>query len=432
MDLYKRAVEFATEKHKGQTDKNGIDYIQHPLRVASKLSDPVLRAAAMLHDVVEDTGTPIEEIRELFGDAVAFYVDCLTLKRGETYEAFINRIIKSGPKAVELKTADINDNMNPARLSSLDPKTRERLINKYTWAKTQMEGNVEDTFESFVDKWELNVLTEKYVWGSGQIDEALKIKVSDPTQPWGNPVLPVNRNGKVDVDTIDDVLKPVYDKAFAMAKTSEKELESTLKKYIPHNGKLIIDVKEYDSFKDKIAGRKERREANKIHDVLRSAILLPDEKTTEDVVARMKRDLNLHEYESKDFGTDETYGYYGSHHFKIVLSNGLIAEVQVMPKKLWVYKGVAHGVYNKLRSDKPIDDTDRTTLLKKSKDLFRRGNAVANVHFDVDSGITSKSEKERRKEAKKIRDAEMAAAQRKEDERIAKYPKHAHASAKKV
>ena len=42
-DLYKRALAFATEKHKGQTDKSGADYIDHPIRVASRVSDPVLK-----------------------------------------------------------------------------------------------------------------------------------------------------------------------------------------------------------------------------------------------------------------------------------------------------------------------------------------------------------------------------------------------------
>lgn len=78
----KNAIDFATEKHKGQIRKSGEEYITHPLKVASFLVDWGMDidsvVAGVLHDVVEDTETPLEEIAEKFGEDIAFLVDGVT------------------------------------------------------------------------------------------------------------------------------------------------------------------------------------------------------------------------------------------------------------------------------------------------------------------------------------------------------------------
>jgi len=76
------AIDFATEKHKGQKRKSGEPYITHPLSVAHTLIewdmdiDSVL--AGVLHDTVEDTDASLAEIENLFGRDVAFLVDGVT------------------------------------------------------------------------------------------------------------------------------------------------------------------------------------------------------------------------------------------------------------------------------------------------------------------------------------------------------------------
>ncbi len=76
------AIDFATEKHKGQMRKSGEEYITHPLKVASFLvewgMDIDTIIAGVLHDVVEDTETPLDEIEEHFGKDIAFLVDGVT------------------------------------------------------------------------------------------------------------------------------------------------------------------------------------------------------------------------------------------------------------------------------------------------------------------------------------------------------------------
>ena len=81
-DRIARAFEFASEAHEGQQRRSGEDFIQHPLGVARILTDlhadDATLEAALLHDVVEDTGVTTDELRAEFGDEVAQLVEGVT------------------------------------------------------------------------------------------------------------------------------------------------------------------------------------------------------------------------------------------------------------------------------------------------------------------------------------------------------------------
>src|SRR5919112_628357 len=81
-ELLRRAYVFSAFEHKGQLRHSGEPYLVHPLEVADLLADMrldvVAIAAGLLHDIVEDTQTPIERIRELFGADVAHVVEGVT------------------------------------------------------------------------------------------------------------------------------------------------------------------------------------------------------------------------------------------------------------------------------------------------------------------------------------------------------------------
>lgn len=81
-DLLRRAFEFARAAHKGQCRKSGEPFVSHPVEVAIILGDLRMDAetvaAALLHDVVEDTDTTKEDLARLFGEAVADLVDGVT------------------------------------------------------------------------------------------------------------------------------------------------------------------------------------------------------------------------------------------------------------------------------------------------------------------------------------------------------------------
>ena len=81
-DLLARAFRFAAEAHEGQQRRSGEAFIRHPWGAAKILAD--LRqdeqtiAAALLHDVVEDTGTDMEAVRSEFGEEIAQLVEGVT------------------------------------------------------------------------------------------------------------------------------------------------------------------------------------------------------------------------------------------------------------------------------------------------------------------------------------------------------------------
>ncbi len=85
------AFELAREAHAMQKRKTGEPYIIHPVAVATIVAmelklgaNPVI--AAFLHDVVEDTDYTIDDIRQRFGDDVAFLVSVVTKKNTGNYE----------------------------------------------------------------------------------------------------------------------------------------------------------------------------------------------------------------------------------------------------------------------------------------------------------------------------------------------------------
>lgn len=85
------AFELAREAHAPQVRKTGEPYILHPIAVASIAAEELHLdvnsvIAAFLHDVVEDTDHPLEEIQSRFGDDVAFLVNVLTKKEKKNYD----------------------------------------------------------------------------------------------------------------------------------------------------------------------------------------------------------------------------------------------------------------------------------------------------------------------------------------------------------
>jgi (p)ppGpp synthase/HD superfamily hydrolase len=136
MPTLEDAIALAVEAHRGQRDKAGQTYILHPLRVMMRLETDAERMAAILHDVVEDTPYTLERLRELgYPEEVLGALDCLTKREGESYEAFIERILPH-PLARRVKLADLEDNMDVRRLPTVGSKETERLARyRAAWAR---------------------------------------------------------------------------------------------------------------------------------------------------------------------------------------------------------------------------------------------------------------------------------------------------------
>src|SRR5262245_26060322 len=81
-ELLRRAFEYAEKAHSGQTRRSGEEFIHHPLgvaRICAELHlDEQTIAAALLHDVIEDTDADLDELRSEFGSDVALLVEGVT------------------------------------------------------------------------------------------------------------------------------------------------------------------------------------------------------------------------------------------------------------------------------------------------------------------------------------------------------------------
>lgn len=118
-----KARVMAMHWHTDQKRKySGVPYITHPIRVAERLEkmgySPELVAAGYLHDVVEDCGVELSEIRNLFGDSVAIYVDGMTKKttladgnRATREKLERDRLTKESHEVKILKLVDRIDNL---------------------------------------------------------------------------------------------------------------------------------------------------------------------------------------------------------------------------------------------------------------------------------------------------------------------------------
>ena len=124
------ALRFAEAMHKGQVDKAGIPYIEHPKSVASMVDGDEAKIVALLHDTVEDTSATVEEIRSMFGDRVADAVACLTHDKSVPYMDYLAKI-KENDLARKVKLADLKHNMDLSRIPNATDVDVQRVNKKY-------------------------------------------------------------------------------------------------------------------------------------------------------------------------------------------------------------------------------------------------------------------------------------------------------------
>ena len=111
MDLQK-VLEFAIERHKGQVDKLGNPYIFHPIGVSLQMQTKEEKIVALLHDILEDTNTTIEELKELgLSEEIIKALQLLTRDKNITYMEYIEKL-SSNELAKSVKIQDLKNNMD--------------------------------------------------------------------------------------------------------------------------------------------------------------------------------------------------------------------------------------------------------------------------------------------------------------------------------
>ena len=183
ISLIKKAYEFAKEAHKGQKRESDEPYIIHPLNVALVLSsihvDGETYAAALLHDVLEDTETTPEEIKEQFGDDVLFLVQSVTklkhIKNVSVEEAKLENLrrmllaMASDVRVVLIKLADRLHNM---RTLGVFPPDKQKRIARETM---DIYVPLAHRLGIYKVKWELEDLSFRYLDSDSYYDLARKV-----------------------------------------------------------------------------------------------------------------------------------------------------------------------------------------------------------------------------------------------------------------
>ncbi|MGA2935819.1 MAG: HD domain-containing protein [Syntrophobacteraceae bacterium] len=143
--IFFEALEFASELHAGQRRKSGAPYISHPCAVAEilvremRFKDPVLLAAALLHDVVEDVPwMSLEEVETRFGPTVAKLVDGVTkLARYHLDQALLkdlthSKIFISASRRLGVLIIKLADRLHNLRTLHYLPLTKRQRIAQET------------------------------------------------------------------------------------------------------------------------------------------------------------------------------------------------------------------------------------------------------------------------------------------------------------
>lgn len=137
MNLLGRAILIARQAHEGQFDKSGVPYIEHVRYVAQHAGEYGIDAEIVgwLHDVVEDTSIPLDDLRAFFPAEIIDAVDAITRRYTEdTHDpepylgVYIPRV-KANTLARIVKIEDLQHNLS--RINNLPEEQRDGMRRRY-------------------------------------------------------------------------------------------------------------------------------------------------------------------------------------------------------------------------------------------------------------------------------------------------------------
>lgn len=171
LDLIQRAYQLAADAHKEQKRASGETYIIHPLHVAKILTelhlDDVTIAAALLHDVVEDTIYSKEQMQELFGDEVAMLIDGVTKlsriqykSREEAQLETYRKMFMAMAKDIRVIMIKLADRLHNMRTLKYVPEEKQKRIARET---IEVYAPLANRLGISSIKWELEDLCLRYL-----------------------------------------------------------------------------------------------------------------------------------------------------------------------------------------------------------------------------------------------------------------------------
>ena len=170
-ELIRKAYEFANEVHKNEKRASGEPYVQHSLETAHILAelkqDPRSIAAALLHDVLENTEVTLEDLKEKFDEEIAMLVDGVTKiskiryhDREERDAESIRKMFLATTKDIRVLIIKLADKLHNMRTLKYLTKEQQRRISKATldiYAPLAYRLGIANI------KWELEDIAFKYL-----------------------------------------------------------------------------------------------------------------------------------------------------------------------------------------------------------------------------------------------------------------------------
>src|SRR5436190_14202062 len=337
-DLLRRAFRFAANAHEGQHRRSGEDFIHHPWGAAKilaelRLDEPTI-AAALLHDVVEDTGADIKEVRDEFGDEIAQLVEGVTkLTRiqfqsreqaeAENYRKMIVAMAQD-VRVILIKLADRLHNMRTIEYLGRQKQAQKARETLEVYAPLAHRLGIHAL------KWEL---------------EDLSFQTLHPRKYAEIKAMVANQRA---------------DREAQAEKAGEILAEELRKADVPAD--IAVRAKHLYSIYDKMAKR--GREFNEIYDLtaLRVICERSDEDGTRDCYAALGLAHSLWKPmpgRFKDFIAMPKLNRYRSLHTTVIGPNGRPLEIQVRTREMHVeaeYGAAAHWLYKRGKGVKPDDE----------------------------------------------------------------------------
>ncbi len=174
---------FAKSAHDGQTRASGETFISHPLEVAAILADlemdPASIAASLLHDVVEDTTVPLEEVERRFGAEIAGLVDGLTKLTKIPYQSKediqvenLRKMFLSMAKDIRVIIIKLADRLHNMRTLQSLPPAKQHDIAQET---LEIYAPLAHRLGIYKMKWDLEDLSLRYLDPPGYRDITEKV-----------------------------------------------------------------------------------------------------------------------------------------------------------------------------------------------------------------------------------------------------------------
>ncbi|HEX9983439.1 MAG TPA: bifunctional (p)ppGpp synthetase/guanosine-3',5'-bis(diphosphate) 3'-pyrophosphohydrolase [Thermoanaerobaculia bacterium] len=334
-ELLQKAYIFSAREHRGQVRSSGEPYLVHPLNVAYILADMRLDetsiAVGLLHDVIEDTLTTKEILRDVFGEEVAELVDGLTKisryayvskeeQQAETFRKMLLAMV-SDLRVVLVKLADRLHNM---RTLQFLPEEKRISVAKET---IEIYAPIANRLGMGRIKAELEDLSFRYLHPkeSEELERAMKAKLS------------------VSGDVVDRI------KATLQQKLKENELE----------GEVTGRVKSMYSIFSKM--RRQELDIGQLYDYLAFRITTPSVKDCYAALGIIHQMWRPVPGRIKDYIAMPKPNFYQSLHTTVVAEKGQPFEVQIRTREmdLIAEQGIAaHWKYKEGRVGAHPDDTN--------------------------------------------------------------------------